>query len=295
MRAFRLFSLGLLLIVSLPALAQTPAGLPAPDPNGVDTLRARKRAYTLFKPVPQALLRPLSTDRPDATESAYSVDAGHFQVETDVLRLGRARFEEQQSAQQELAFNHANLKMGLTHNVDLQVVVESYTVQTEGEGDAGTRRAGFGDVTVRLKRNLWGNDGGPTAFALMPFVKIPTGRASGNGAWEGGIVTPFSVQLPHDFTLGTQLQATLNRDSEAREHFLELAPTLTVGHDLYKTLGGFVEIATAWDTRGRGWSATLNGGPTLRLGENLQLDTGINLALTKDTPTTYFLGFSFRR
>jgi len=295
MRAFRLLSLGLLLTGGLSALAQAPTGLPAPDPAGVDTLRARKRVYTLFKPVPGALMRPLSTDRPDATESAYSVDAGHFQLETDVLRLGRSRLAGQAVAQQELGFNHANLKMGLTHNVDLQVVVESYTVQTEGEGDTGTRRAGFGDLTLRLKRNLWGNDGGPTALALMPFVKLPTGRSCGNGAWEGGIVTPFSVQLPHDFTLGTQFQATLNRDSEAREHFLELAPTLTVGHDLYKTLGGFVEIATAWDTRGRAWSATLNGGPVLRLGENLQLDTGINLALTKDTPTTYFLGCSFRR
>jgi hypothetical protein len=295
MRAFPLLSLGLLLASGLPALAQTTTGLPAPDPMGIDTLRARKRAYTLFRPVPRALLRTLSTDRPDATESAYSVDAGHFQVETDVLRLGRSRFEAQQSAQQELSFNHANLKMGLTHNVDLQVVVESYTVQTEGEGSSGTRRAGFGDVTVRLKRNLWGNDGGPTAFALMPFVKLPTGRSCGNGAWEGGIVTPFSVQLPHDFTLGTQLQATLNRDSEVKEHYLELAPTLTVGHDLYKTLGGFVELATAWDTRNPGWTATLNGGPTLRLGDNLQLDTGINLALTKDTQTTYFLGLSFRR
>lgn len=151
----------------------------------MDTLRARKREYTLFKPEPRALMRLLSTDRSDATESAYSVDAGHFQVETDVLRLGRSRLKRQPVAQQELRFNHANLKLGLTHNVDLQVVVESYTVQTEGEGATGTRRAGFGDVTLRLKRNLWGNDGGPTGCALMPFVKLPTGRNCGNGAWGG--------------------------------------------------------------------------------------------------------------
>ncbi|MBG8555738.1 transporter [Hymenobacter guriensis] len=294
MRAHCLLSVLIALGSAAPALSQVPTGLPAPAPGGVDTLRARKHVYTLFKPVPTALMRPLSTDRPDATESAYSVDAGHFQIETDLLRLGRSRLDEQTAAE-ELGLNHANLKMGLTHNVDLQVVVESYTIQTEGVGETSTRRAGFGDVTVRLKRNLWGNDGGPTGFALMPFVKLPTGRSCGNGAWEGGIVTPFSVQLPHDFTLGTQLQATLNRDSEVKEHYLELAPTLTVGHDLYKTLGGFVELATAWDTRNPGWTATLNGGPTLRLGDNLQLDTGINLALTKDTQTTYFLGLSFRR
>jgi hypothetical protein len=96
-------------------------------------------------------------------------------------------------------------------------------------------------------------------------------------------------------SVGTQFQATLNRDSEAAEHYLEIAPTITVGHDLYKTLGGFVEIAAAWDTRGPGWTATLNGGPTLRMGDSLQLDTGINLALTRSTTTTYFLGLSFRR
>ena len=294
MRFLHLFAVALALSSIAPVLGQVVTGLPAPEPEGVDMLRARKRAYTLFKPVPKVLMRSLSTDRPDATESAYSVDAGHFQVETDVLRLGRSRFEEQ-TAQDELAINHANLKLGLTHNVDLQVVVESYTIQTKGSGETGTRRAGFGDITVRLKRNLWGNDGGATAFALMPFIKIPTGRASGNGAWEGGIVTPFSMQLPHDFTLGAQFQATLSRDREAAEHFLELAPAITIGHDLYKTLGGFVEIASAWDTRATAWTTTLNGGPTLRLSDNLQLDTGINLALTKDTQTTYFLGLSFRR
>ncbi|MBO3272063.1 hypothetical protein [Hymenobacter defluvii] len=37
-----------------------------------------------------------------------------------------------------------------------------------------------------------------------------------------------------------------------------------MGHDLYKTLGGFVEIATAWDTWDRAWSTTLNGGLVLR-------------------------------
>ena len=32
------------------------------------------------------VLRPLSTDRPDTTESARTVDAGQFQLEMDVVR-----------------------------------------------------------------------------------------------------------------------------------------------------------------------------------------------------------------
>ena len=34
-------------------------------------------------------LRPLSTDRPDTTESAYTVDAGHFQFEMEMAAFTR--------------------------------------------------------------------------------------------------------------------------------------------------------------------------------------------------------------
>src|SRR5207247_8308607 len=45
-----------------------------------------KRHYTLFNPTPRELMREMNTDRPDKTESPYTVDAGHFQVEADVLK-----------------------------------------------------------------------------------------------------------------------------------------------------------------------------------------------------------------
>lgn len=38
-----------------------------------------KSGYHLFNPTPTALMREMSTDRPDQTESAYTADAGHFQ------------------------------------------------------------------------------------------------------------------------------------------------------------------------------------------------------------------------
>lgn len=39
-----------------------------------------KSGYSLFKPTPRQFMRELTTDRPDQTESPYTVDAGHFQV-----------------------------------------------------------------------------------------------------------------------------------------------------------------------------------------------------------------------
>src|SRR5262245_42751994 len=44
-----------------------------------------KSQYTLFSPTPIDLRRPYNTDRPSKTDSPYTVDAGVFQIESDVL------------------------------------------------------------------------------------------------------------------------------------------------------------------------------------------------------------------
>src|SRR5258707_15821817 len=42
-----------------------------------------KSGYTLFNPTPREYMRAFTTDRPDLTESPFTVDAGHFQLEMD--------------------------------------------------------------------------------------------------------------------------------------------------------------------------------------------------------------------
>lgn len=257
-----------------------------------DSVKALKQTYSLRRAVPKALMREMATDRPDVTESAYSVDAGHFQLETDLVRLTRQQMGG--ITDHEIDFNDVNLKVGLNRTTDLELVINSFLIRRESD-QPGQQLRSLSAFTLRLKRNLWGNDGGKTALSLIPFVKLPIGPPTGEKkAWEGGIVTPFAWQLPQDWTLGSQLQATLNYDSPRQTYYLQVAPTLTVGHDIYRRLGGFVEVAGYWDVRQPGWQATVNGGPILRLGQNIQFDLGVNLALTPNTASSYFLGFSLR-
>ena len=54
-----------------------------------------KSTYNLFNPTPRELMREMSTDRPDQTESPYTVDAGHFQMEMDFVK---ATFDRDKSA-----------------------------------------------------------------------------------------------------------------------------------------------------------------------------------------------------
>jgi hypothetical protein len=59
--------------------------------SAVPTTDVNKWQYNLFNPTPRALMREMSTDRPDKTESAYTVD-GHFQFEADLVSFSIDRW-----------------------------------------------------------------------------------------------------------------------------------------------------------------------------------------------------------
>lgn len=70
-----------------------------------------KRGYHGFNPVPNNLLRELRTDRPDKTESPYTVDADHFQVEMDALTYFHDKTRE--TRVERYGIGIANVKVGL--------------------------------------------------------------------------------------------------------------------------------------------------------------------------------------
>src|SRR6516162_8634998 len=54
------------------------------DASAASTPTPDKSQYTLLNPTPRDLWRPYNTDRPSKTDSPYTIDAGVFQVESDV-------------------------------------------------------------------------------------------------------------------------------------------------------------------------------------------------------------------
>ena len=262
---------------------------PAPD----------KSRYTLFDPTPRELMREMSTDRPDKTESAHTVDAGHFQVEMDLVAYTRDRHTTDHIDVDSFAVAPMNLKLGLTNRMDAQIVLETWNwVRTE-DRDTGdvTHQRGFGDVTLRLKTNLWGNDGGAWALALMPFLKLPTNQDDlGNDAVEGGLIVPWAVDLPWDWGLGGIVQLDATEDEDGRGYHPEFIETVALGHDIVGALAGYVEFFSLSSTEDDAhWQATVDFGLTYAVTEDIQLDGGVNVGVTRATEDVNpFLGLSFR-
>ena len=276
------------------------AGLAGPVGAG-ENAPADKGAYHLFHPTPAALMRELTTDRPDKTESPYTVDAGHYQIELDLVNFSSDRHNPARAdtSVETVAIAPLNLKAGLCNRVDFQLVLQTYTSVPTHDRAAGTvtTQRGFGDVILRLKVNLWGNDGGTTAAAVMPYLKLPTNQDQlGNNSVEGGLILPLAVKLPAGWDMGIMTQFDFNRDLVGRGRHVEFINSITFAHDLVGKLGGYVEFfSSATAEAGVPWVGTLDVGFTFGLTDNLQLDAGVNLGITRAADDINpFLGLSWR-
>ena len=257
--------------------------------------------YHLLNPTPADQMRELSTDRPDKTESPYTVDAGHFQFESDLVSYTHDRDTSGGGDTRTDAWSFAalNVKAGLLPNTDLQIVIEPHNrVRTEDRVAATVaRQRGFGDVTVRLKQNFWGNDGGKTAFAAMPFVKFPTSEDGlGNDTVEGGIILPLAVELPRGWGMGLMTEVDVLRDDNGSGHHASFVNSLTFSHDLVGALAGYVEFFSEVSAAsGSHWVGTVDLGLTYGLTKNIQLDAGVNLGVTEAADDVNpFVGVSWR-
>ncbi len=218
----------------------------------------------------EAPLRPLSTDRPDVTESPNTVDAGHFQIEAELARVTR------DADLTGYGFGHTNLKLGLTQFWDVQVVVESVVGVEASEGYDW----GFGDVTLRTKLNLFGNDAGP-ALALMPWTKFPTAGSRGNEQFEGGLMLPLGTDLPWDFEAGLMVEGDWMANEAGDDHHWELLTSATVGHTLVGPLSAFAEGFGVYSTEPHAtYALSVDFGFTYDIDGWLQPDAGVAIGLT---------------
>lgn len=244
-----------------------------------------KSGYNLFNPAPDNLMRDLSPDRPDETESAYTVDAGHYQLEMDFANFTCDKSDGFTTK----AWNVGdfNFKIGLLNNVDLQLVYDNYqNVQTKDSAGNSTTQSGFGDFTTRLKVNLWGDDNGKTAFALLPYVKFPTATDHlGNNAVEGGVIFPLSVSLPHDFDLSMETAVSLMKNDDNGGYHEEFIASASVDHQIIGKLSAFLEFFSEFSTeRHAGWVGTVDTGLEYLLTKNIQLDCDCYFGVTSAAP-----------
>ena len=269
------------MIIVLPALAAVCCAR-AQETNAIPPGKSR---YNLFNPTPDNLMRELSPDRPDETESPYTVDAGHYQMEMDFVNFTYDKTDGPTTKTWDIG--DFNFKVGLLNHVDFQMVYDNYlNVNTRDSSGHSATQSGFGDFTTRMKINLWGDDGGTTAFALLPYVKFPTATDHlGNNAVEGGVIFPLAVSLPYDFDLSTETAVSLMKNDDNGGYREEFIVSASVDHQLIGKLSGFLEFYSNFATQNRaGWIGTVDAGLEYLVTKNIQLDCDCYFGVTPAAP-----------
>jgi hypothetical protein len=245
-----------------------------------------KSTFSLFNPTPDRFLRQLSADRPDKTDCPFTVDAGHVQIEMDLVNMTYAGPNPQRGHTRATSVEVApmNVKVGLLDNLDFQVVYAPYRWDKIEDLDVGTveRNSGFNGVTPRFKLNLIGNDGGFFALALLPFIKFPLSQERlDNRSVEGGVGVPYAIDLPGGWDLGFQSTFRVNRNGADDGDHIEFDNSVSVGHRLVGKLSLFAEFfSNVSAERGAAWVGTVDTWLTYEINGNLRLDGGVYIGVT---------------
>ncbi len=280
--------------------ADEPATATQPSPPAPDKFR-----YTLFDPTPGNLLRGMDIDRPNATNTPHTIDAGHVQLEAGMIDYAYFHDRTNQSDVRQNVFDvgQLNFRVGALDCLELNAVVNTYnSIYTHDEiAHVASRAGSFGDTTLGAKLNIWGNESGDrvwaTALAIQPEFKVATARTSvGNGHFEFSVVTPFLLNLPDGFHLGLQTGVSYGRNSKNNGDITGFPTGISLDRVVIGKLDLYIEYACSPTTQAHTETMqSFNFGGTYPINDNVVLDVGMNIGLNKVSSDVEILaGISFR-
>lgn len=281
-----------LLVLSVPV-----TGSPVNDSTDI---KPDANSYTLFHPVPERSLRELNADRPDKTDCPFTVDAGHLQVEMDLVNMtyNQPASKNNNIGSTSTELMPMNLKIGLFSNLDFQLVFTSYRWDKINDQNTGTdsRKAGFIGITPRFKVNLIGNDRGFFALALIPFLSLPVGKNPfGNSSVEGGLGIPFAFDIP-GWDVGFQSTIHFNRNDVGSSYHSEFDNSISIGHSVFGRLslsGEFFSNVSTYSNMS--WVGTFDTWLTYQFNENFRVDGGVYIGLTSAADNWHpWMGLTWR-
>jgi hypothetical protein len=236
-------------------------------------------------PAGAADLPAICTDRPTKSNVPCTVDAGHFQLESDLFngtfqRVGGVTTDTY------LATN-PTLKYGVNKALDLEVNIAPYAVVHTSGGGAHSDLGGVGDLYLRAKWAFYVPSNGPLTASLIPYIKAPSARLGiGNGAVEGGALVPVSYKLSDKLVLTTVPELDAYKDAAGAGRHLNTAQLINLAWSLPASVTVYGEVWGDWnfDPAGTIRQSSADVAAAWGMTQYLQFDAGLNFGLNRQTP-----------
>jgi hypothetical protein len=243
----------------------------------------------------------MTTERSSKTDSPYSLDAGRFQVESNIYGyvhnddcIGGTCTQ----TKQHFVGGSTNFRLGLTDNMDMQLIADLYRDLTIESDGTKQDKQGYGDTIVRLKINAIGNNPSDKfSLGVLPYVKLPTNQDDlGNNETEGGIGLPFNINFDGGWNLGGMTQFNLVTEPDFSGYDPSYANSLIVGKSITDKLSTYAEFYTyKADQTGAKWQNSVDFGTAYMVMDNFRVDANIQLGVTDAADdVNFFFGTAYR-
>lgn len=228
-----------------------------------------------------APLRPLGPE-----PHPYTTERGRVMVEFEPLNYAYDRHNPDRDHRRAQSFTVGLLvKYGLLDNLDIQIGSDLFIWEREKDFGTGERerRRGTGDLTLRAKLNLWGNDGDETALSVMPFLQLPTGnRNLRAGGVQGGVMLPFAWEFAEGWSLENTPSFAGIRNGADDGYVFEFGNILTLNREIVEGIDIYVEFeCLVTSERDDPWAGFVGAGLTFTLDENTVIEPAIHFGVTR--------------
>lgn len=213
----------------------------------------------------QMLHAQIITDRPDQTESSYTVGAANFQIETGIT-IGSDANE----GNQQVTFTHPStlFRIGVSKNIELRLVTElNSDLKTDNP------KTGFSDLEVGAKIHLFNTE--RSAVAIISHLSIPTGDSQYSADQNG---MSHLLAISHDLTDRMALGYNLGfAKIKQQPGFFTYAISLGIG--INDKVGIYVEPYGQYHNKDN-FEINADAGFTYLLNKNLQADFSFGTGLS---------------
>ncbi len=262
------------------------SSLAAEDDEEGESQCPDKSQYTLFNPAPANCLREFDPDRPDVTDSPFTVDAGHVQFESGLFSYALSRPDQQGVVTEEFDILDTDIRLGITNYAEIDLDVPPLDIEHTRFAISrfDTWKSGPGPLELQAKLNFYGNDSfekpGSTALGLIPRLDIPT--VIGGDHVEGGVAVPFAIKLSEKAELEMMTEYDFVHNEEGSGYHVEYLNSGSLSYDWTEKISTYFEVATLFGTQDPlGGIVTLDTGVLYKFGDDWCFDVGTNFGVTR--------------
>lgn len=231
---------------------------------------------------------PLTTDRPDQTESPSPMPKGFIQIETGAFFES---FKDNALKTEDFTYNSMLLRYGLLDNLELRLGYDYTNSKTKFNGQETASINSFSPLLLGFKVGIAKENGALPEIGFLGHLNLPFSVKKEFRPQYTGVDFRFSFEhtLSEKSSLAYNLGAAWENDSPQAAYLY----TLAYGYSITNKTGVYIELYGDFPERDKA-NHLWNTGLTYLVSNNFQLDASVGTSITKGQDLFISAGLSYR-